>query len=61
MSKRNRLVVETEKLVGCLPGYENFNFQTKMKMTPKFYHKSGSELRLEYEQRTKLLPVFVMN
>jgi myo-inositol catabolism protein IolC len=42
----------------CLPGHENVWPEQGIlkKLTRKFYHKSGTELRLEQEQQIKLLP-----
>lgn len=50
-------VVELQPLVACLPGYESVNAPDTLikRLRPRFYHKSGIELRLEMEQRTKLL------
>lgn len=57
MARKSR-VVELFPLVCCLPGHENVWPEQGIlkKLTRKFYHKSGTELRLEEEQRTKLLP-----
>jgi|LakMenEpi03Aug12_release.lakeMendotaPanAssembly.Ray.scaffolds.fasta_scaffold4173405_2 hypothetical protein len=56
--KRKSVVVEPYPLVCCLPGRENVMPEQGIlrKLTRKFYHKSGTELRLELEQRIKLLP-----
>lgn len=56
-TKRKSVVVEVAPLVACLPGYEDQSLPKGMyhKITPKFYHKSGTELRLEQSQRTKLI------
>lgn len=50
-------VIELFPLVCCLPGKEHLEIEktTMFKLKPKFYHKSGTELRLEHEQQTKLL------
>jgi hypothetical protein len=50
-------VIEIEPLVACLKSAINVEISRKayFSITPKFYHKSGSELRLEEQQRTKLL------
>lgn len=54
--KKKPTVIEVEKHVACLPGYENKNIgEVYKKLTRVFYHKSGSELRLEHEQKTKLI------
>lgn len=47
--------IELEKLVACLPGYENKQFKIAFRLTPKIYHKSSIELELEQKQRIKLL------
>lgn len=56
MARKSR-VVEPFPLVCCLPGHENVMPKKGVlkQLTPKFYHKSGSELRLEQEQKIKLL------
>lgn len=56
-NKRKSVAVEIEPLVACLPGYENQTLPKGIyhRLTPKFYHKSGTELRLEQEQKTKLI------
>jgi hypothetical protein len=55
---RKSAVVEPYPLVCCLPGHENVMPEKGIlkKLTRKFYHKSGTELRLEQEQQIKLLP-----
>ncbi len=54
-SKRTH-VIEVEPLVACLPGYQTINPGPMAKnLTKKFYHKSGTELRLELQQKIKLL------
>jgi hypothetical protein len=54
--KKEIPVIEVNELVACLPGYENVTAGAVVKrLTPKFYHRSGTELRLELEQRTKLI------
>ena len=56
MKKRERKVVEPCKLVACLPGYENKDAGIMSKRLRKvFYHKSGTELRLEQSQKIKLI------
>jgi hypothetical protein len=58
MARKPVTVVEPFPLVCCLPGHENVMPEQGVlrKLTRKFYHKSGMELRLEEEQRIKLLP-----
>ena len=53
-------IVEISPLVCSLPGKENVSAEEGIlrKITRRFYHKSGSELRLEQEQKIKLLPSF---
>lgn len=52
----SRVIIEQEKFVACLPGYENVTIGDSIKrIRPRFYHKSGTELRLELEQRVKQL------
>jgi hypothetical protein len=55
--KKSINVIELGKHVACLASSINTEIsrQTYFKITPMFYHKSGSELRLEQQQRTKLL------
>ena len=50
-------VIEIEPLVACLESSINVTISRKayFYITPKFYHKSGTELRMEESQRTKLL------
>jgi hypothetical protein len=55
--KKKQRSVELEKLVACLPGYENKTFKIVFRLTPKIYHKSSIELELEQKQRIKLLTV----
>jgi hypothetical protein len=55
MKSNKKKAIELQPLVACLPGYENKNFKINLKLTPKFYHKSGAELRLEQSQQMKLL------
>ncbi len=45
-------VVDIEKLVSCLPGYENFDI-TKLQLKPRrrFVMRSTQELILEKQQR----------
>lgn len=55
MAKRF-MVVELQPLVACLKGHEDVTpGPIVRRLTRKFYHKSGSELRLEQEQQIKLL------
>jgi hypothetical protein len=56
MARKSR-VVEPFPHVCCLPGHENVWPEQGIlrKLTRKFYHKSGTELKLEQEQRVKLL------
>lgn len=58
MARKSR-VVEPFPLVCCLPGHENVMPEKGIlkKLTRRFYHKSGTELRLEQEQQIKLLPI----
>jgi hypothetical protein len=58
MARKPVTVVEPFPLVCCLPGHEDVMPEQGIlrKLTRKFYHKSGAELRLEEEQRIKLLP-----
>ena len=52
----SKTIIEPEKFLACLPGYENLNPGPLVKkLSRRFRHKSGSELRLELEQRQKLL------
>lgn len=55
---RKSTVIEIAPLVCCLPGHENVMPEKGIlrKLTRRFYHKSGAELRLEQEQQIKLLP-----
>lgn len=55
---RKSATIEPYPLVCCLPGHEDVMPEKGIlkKLTRKFYHKSGTELRLEAEQRIKLLP-----
>lgn len=50
-------VIELKPLVACLKSSVDLTIskQAYYSLTPKFYHKSGTELRLEQSQRTKLL------
>jgi len=56
-SKKKSQIVEIDKFCACLPGHEEVTISKKtyFNITPRFYHKSGSELRLEQSQRTKLI------
>lgn len=55
---RKSVIVEPFPLVCCLPGHEHVmpELGAIKRLTRRFYHKSGTELRLEAEQRIKLLP-----
>lgn len=57
--KNKSEVVELQPLVACLKSMASKNIeiskQAFFRLTPKFYHKSGSELRLEEQQRIKLI------
>jgi len=57
--KRTTSVVEVEKHVASLESHINIEVsrQGYFRITPKFYHKSGTELRLEESQRTKLITI----
>lgn len=58
MSKKKKSqVFELEPLVACLASSIDTNISKKayFSLTPKFYHKSGAELRLESQQQVKLL------
>jgi hypothetical protein len=50
-------VIELEPLVACLASSVDVTISKKayFSITPKFYHKSGTELRMEESQRTKLI------
>lgn len=50
-------VIELGKHVACLASSINTEISKKayFSITPKFYHKSGSELRLEQQQKIKLI------
>jgi hypothetical protein len=50
-------VIEIEPLVACLASSVDVTISKRayFSITPKFYHKSGTELRMEESQRTKLL------
>lgn len=55
MGKKSN-VVELQPRVACLKGQEHINPGPLVRrLTRRFYHKSGSELRLEQEQKIKLL------
>jgi hypothetical protein len=61
MGKRSN-VVELQPLVACLKGHENVSpGPIVRRLTRRFYHKSGSELRLEQEQKIKLLTMSDLN
>jgi hypothetical protein len=55
--KKSINVIELGKHVACLASSINTEISRKtyFKITPMFYHKSGSELRLEQQQKMKLL------
>lgn len=58
MKKLNKAeVIELGKYVACLASSINTEISKKayFNITPKFYHKSGSELRLEQQQKMKLI------
>lgn len=58
MKKLNKAtVIELGKHVACLASSINTEISKKayFSITPKFYHKSGSELRLEQQQKMKLI------
>ena len=57
--KRNINVIELGKHVACLASSIHTEISSKAyhAITPKFYHKSGSELRFEEQQRIKLLSI----
>jgi hypothetical protein len=49
-------VIELQPRVACLKGQEHVTPGPLVRrLTRRFYHKSGSELRLEQEQQIKLL------
>jgi hypothetical protein len=55
MGKKSN-VVELQPRVACLKGQEHISPGPLVRrLTRRFYHKSGSELRLEQEQKIKLL------
>jgi len=61
MAKRSN-VVELQPLVACLKGQEHVSpGPIVRRLTRKFYHKSATELRLEQEQKVKLLTVSTLN
>ena len=49
MAKKNKKTVELDRLCICLESRINITVSKEAvrKLTPKFYHKSGTELRLE--------------
>lgn len=56
------MVIELQPLVACLKGHEDVTpGPIVRRLTRKFYHKSGSELRLEQEQKIKLLTISTLN
>jgi hypothetical protein len=62
MSKKKKSqVFELEPLVACLASSIDVHISKKayFSLTPKFYHKSGAELRLEQQQQIKLLTASV--
>lgn len=59
---RKSNVVELQPLVACLKGQEHVSpGPIVRRLTRKFYHKSGSELKLEQEQQIKLLTTKDLN
>lgn len=61
MGKKSN-VIELQPLVACLKGQEHISPGPLVrKLTRRFYHKSGSELRLEQEQKIKLLNMPSLN
>jgi len=49
-------VIELQPLVACLLGYEHIKAgPLERSLSRKFYHKSGIQLKLEQEQKVKLL------
>ena len=58
MRKLNKSqVIELTKHVACLASSVNTEISKKayFSITPKFYHKSGTELRMEQQQKMKLI------
>jgi hypothetical protein len=58
MKKLNKsTVIELGKHVACLASSINTEISKKayFSITPKFYHKSGTELRMEQQQKMKLI------
>lgn len=58
MKKLNKAtVIELGKHVACLASSINTEISKKayFSITPKFYHKSGTELRMEQQQKMKLI------
>ena len=58
MKKLNKsTVIELTKHVCCLESSINTEISKKayFSITPKFYHKSGTELRMEQQQKMKLI------
>jgi hypothetical protein len=57
--KNRDLSVELSKHLCVLASYANDNekigYQPKSRLTKTFYHKSGTELRLEASQKVKLI------
>jgi len=57
--KNRTLGVELEKHLCVLASYADNNeiigYQPKSRLTKAFYHKSGTELKLEASQKTKQL------
>lgn len=61
MSKKKSQVVELEPLGACLASRTDVNISKKsyFSLTPRFYHKSGAELKLEASHQMKLLTASV--
>ncbi len=57
--KNRNLGVEISQHLCILASYANDNekigYQPKSRLTKKFYHKSGTELRLEASQKMKFI------
>jgi hypothetical protein len=56
-NKKKAEVIELGRHIACLASSINTEISKKayFSITPKFYHKSGSELRLEQQQKMKLI------
>lgn len=52
-------VIEIENLLACIPSRVECKAPSEMvrKLTKKFYHKTGTELRLEQQQKMKLISI----